>query len=108
MKHDSARARAIVVGYQRQMTTGQRCDIDADLFEQAFPSMSYDGYHWSSADRFMENQIGSSYGTWSVRHNRKSGFYTIIKGEEGEHRVWTSPDRRHLVPPEQRGGWYDL
>lgn len=103
---DAKSAREMIASYQRRMKTGQRCTIDRHDFEDAFPPMDYNGAHWTSADRFMENQVGSAYGTWRVWHSPENGTYTIEKGEEGERRVWTSPDRRDLVPPEQRGGYY--
>lgn len=90
----SASARNEVANYQRQMKVGQRCTFDARLFEDAFPPMDYNGAHWTSVDRFMENQVGSAYGTWRCWENLDDRSYTIEKGEEGEHRVWTSPDRR--------------
>jgi hypothetical protein len=90
--------------YQRTMKEGMRCEIDRDQFEMAFPPMDYNGARWTSADRFMENQIGSSYGSWRVWFNAGKGTYTIERGKLDEtRRVWTSPDRRDRVAPQERG-----
>jgi len=83
-----------IEAYQRRMKEGMRVKIDARTFEAAFPPMDYNGVHWTSVDRFMENQVGSAYGTWRCWENFDDRSYTIERGSEGTERVWTSPDRR--------------
>lgn len=86
------KARRKIASWQSQMKVGMRCTVERDDFEAAFPPMDYNDSHWTSADRFMSQQMGSAFGTWRCWQSTETGNYTIERGEEGPEMVWKSPD----------------
>ncbi|MEZ8054339.1 hypothetical protein [Vibrio atlanticus] len=74
---------------------GQCVELDIEYLELHLQSFTHNGHRFTSADRVLENIIGSSYElSYSETFDGKVRFYRLDKPLPEGQRAYVSPDRR--------------
>lgn len=89
---------ADVVRAVASLKPGQCVSFDRYTMRE-IPTFEHKGFHFSAADRVLENVVGSAYG-WTYLPDPLSGscsFERMVRTEfDGGRRTYVSPDYRHL------------